>query len=246
MQRRYLLPVMMNRTGACRRRSPVRSHWRWLSARWHLAQTGECQGRAFGWQRQASGEWEAGCGRRLNPRCPADGWSAAGACAEPPGWQGRGSSTLDWRERRKEKKNGKQRKAIFIYLFSKGGEVVQFPADLTWEAEHTLNRVTAHHGVKTWGQITVHAHKWKEDVYSDADVNTERLPGRHRGHEPVQGMQWCCKLHSAADHKYSILIKHFSWTALILHIPFTTIRSQSSSSVCSNISVTVCLQLVFF
>lgn len=121
MQRRYLLPVMMNRTGACRRRSPVRSHWRWLSARWHLAQTGECQGRAFGWQRQASGEWEAGCGRRLIPRCPAVGWSAAGACAEPPGWQGRGSSTLDWKERRKEKKmESKKKQFLFIYSPKEG------------------------------------------------------------------------------------------------------------------------------
>ena len=78
--------------------SPVRSRWRWLSARWRWARRGGCQVRASGWRRLAMGGWGADCGQRRSPRCPAGGRSAAGARAGPPALEGRRSLTLGWRE----------------------------------------------------------------------------------------------------------------------------------------------------
>lgn len=83
--------------------SPVRTRWRWQSARWRWARRGGCRVQASGWRRPATGGWGVDCGQRPSPRCPADGQSAAGARAKPLGLEGRRSLTLGWGEQRRER-----------------------------------------------------------------------------------------------------------------------------------------------
>lgn len=45
------------------------------------------------------------CGQRQSQQCPADGPSAAGAHAKPPGSEGRRNLMLGWREHGETKKS---------------------------------------------------------------------------------------------------------------------------------------------